>query len=382
MDGTIIQTGVIGQLNIQPHQTAEIQLPYSLNNIDNNAEVLLNIYFKQKTTKDLVPAGYAVAKNQLIISPYNFNTTGIMHEMMADNNADTLTVMDSDRNYLLIQNKSININFNKQTGFLCGYTVDGEHMMQQHAELKPNFWRAPTDNDFGADLQNRFIAWKQPQFKLTHLQNEVLNGIVTVNADYDVPSVSTKLLLTYQISRDGKIKVTQKLVADKAAKVSNMFRFGMQLQMPEDDEYIQYYGNGPFENYIDRNNSSFIGLYKQTVDEQFYSYIRPQETGTKTGVRWWQQTNRGGNGLKFYSDSALSMSALHYSIESLDDGSEKNQRHSALVPQVHYTNVCIDKVQMGLGCINSWGEMPLDKYLLQYGDYAFSFVMEPVKHKF
>jgi len=273
------------------------------------------------------------------------------------------------------------INFNRHTGFLCSYDVDGKPMMQQHAELKPNFWRAPTDNDFGADLQNEYVVWKQPEFKLTRLENQVLNGIVTVSADYDMPAVSAKLLLTYQITRDGEIKVTQKLVADKTAKVSNMFRFGMQLQMPFDDAYIQYYGKGPFENYIDRNNSSFIGLYQQTVDEQFYPYVRPQETGTKTEVRWWQHTNRGGNGLKFYSDSALSISALHYSIESLDDGSEKHQRHSALVPQVQYTNICIDKVQMGLGCINSWGAMPLDKYLLPYGDYSFSFIIEPIKHQ-
>jgi len=382
VNGTIIQTGVVGQLNIQPHQAAEIQLPYSLNNIDSNAEVLLNIYFKQKTTKDLVPAGYVVAKNQLIISPYNFNTTDIMHETPADTNSDNLSVMDSDRNYLIIQNKSISINFNRRTGFLCGYTVDGKSMMQQNAELKPNFWRAPTDNDFGAGLQQKYIAWKQPQFKLTRFDNEVYNGVVTVTVEYDMPSVLAKLLLSYQITREGKIKVTQKMVADKTAKVANMFRFGMQLQMPEDDEYIQYYGKGPFENYVDRNNSSFIGLYKQTVKEQFYAYIRPQETGTKTEVRWWQQTNRGGTGLKFYSDSALSVSALHYSIESLDDGPEKNQRHSALVPQVHYTNVCIDKVQMGLGCINSWGAIPLDKYLLHYGDYTFSFMIEPVKNQF
>jgi beta-galactosidase len=254
-------------------------------------------------------------------------------------------------------------------------------MMQQYTELKPNFWRAPTDNDFGANLQQEYVAWKQPQYKLTGFKNETNDGVITINANYDMPSVSAKLLLTYQITREGKIKVTQQLVADKSAKVANMFRFGMQLQMPENAEYIQYYGKGPFENYIDRNNASFIGLYKQTVDEQFYPYVRPQETGTKTGVRWWQQTNRGGTGLKFYSDTALSISALHYSIESLDDGWEKHQRHSALVPRVNYTNVCIDKVQMGLGGINSWGAIPLDKYLLHYGDYEFSFMIEPVKHQ-
>lgn len=381
VNGKIKQTGTVEQLNVQPHQTQEIQLPYTLHGLDKNVEVLLNIYFKQKTTKDLVPADYVVAKNQLNISSYNFNKLAMMDETEADNNADTLTVMDSDRNYLIIQNHSIHIEFNKQTGFLCRFDMDGKPLMQQYRELKPNFWRAPTDNDFGANLQQKYAAWKQPQFKLTGFKNETNDGNITINADYDMPSVSSKLLLTYQISRDGKIKVTQQLTADKSAKVANMFRFGMQMQMPEKDEYIQYYGKGPFENYIDRDNASFVGLYKQTVDEQFYPYIRPQETGTKTGVRWWQQTNRGGTGLMFYSDTALSMSVLHYSIESLDDGWEKHQRHSTLVPQVNYTNVCIDKVQMGLGCINSWGAIPLDKYLLHHGDYKFSFTMRPVKNK-
>jgi beta-galactosidase len=381
VNGKIKQTGTGEQLNVQPHQTQEIQLPYTLDGIDKNAEVLLNIYFKQKTTKDLIPAGYVVSKNQLNISSYYFNALSVMDETPVNINADTLTVMDSDRNYLIIQNHSIHIEFNKHTGFLCRYDMDGKPMMQQYTELKPNFWRAPTDNDFGANLQQEYVAWKQPQYKLTDFKNETNDGVITINANYDMPSVSAKLLLTYQMTREGKIKVTQQLVADKSAKVANMFRFGMQLQMPENDEYIQYYGKGPFENYIDRNNASFIGLYNQTVDEQFYPYVRPQETGTKTGVRWWQQTSRGGMGLKFYSDTALSISALHYSIESLDDGWEKHQRHSALVPQVNYTNVCIDKVQMGLGGINSWGAIPLDKYLLHYGDYEFSFMIEPVKHQ-
>jgi len=163
--------------------------------------------------------------------------------------------------------------------------------------------------------------------------------------------------------------------------VPDMFRFGMQLQMPEDEDRIKYYGKGPFENYVDRDHASFVGVYDQTVDEQFYPYIRPQETGTKTGVRWWQQVNRGGTGLKFYSDTSLSMSALHYSIESLDDGMVKHQRHSQLVPRVDYTNVCIDKVQMGLGCINSWGALPMEKYRLHYGDYEFSFIIEPITGK-
>ena len=125
-----------------------------------------------------------------------------------------------------------------------------------------------------------------------------------------------------------------------------------------------------------------LGKFCQTVDEQFYSYIRPQETGTKTDIRWWKQMNKGGNGLMFISEAPFSASALHYSIESLDDGAKKEQRHSELVPQVDYTNMCIDKVQMGLGCITSWGTLPLEQYRIHYGDYEFSFIMKPIQSNF
>jgi beta-galactosidase len=181
------------------------------------------------------------------------------------------------------------------------------------------------------------------------------------------------------INNDGAVKVTQKLVADKAAKVSNFFRFGMQLPMPKSFENIQFYGRGPIENYIDRNNSQFLGIYNQTVTEQFYSYIRPQETGTKTDIRWWKQTNIAGNGLEFVAEAPFSASALHYTIESLDDGEFKNQRHSSEVPTANLTNVCVDKVQMGLGCVNSWGASPRGEYMLNYQDYEFTFLMKPIK---
>lgn len=252
-------------------------------------------------------------------------------------------------------------------------------MLKEGGKLTPNFWRAPTDNDMGANLQNNYAAWKRPGLKLTSLTNKTENDMITVNAAYTMDAVKAKLYLTYIINNEGAIQVTQKMEADKSAKISDMFRFGMQIQMPEELEQISYYGRGPIENYSDRNNVTDLGKYTQTVDEQFYSYIRPQETGTKTDIRWWKQTNKGGNGLMFVADAPFSASALHYSIESLDDGRQKEQRHSELVPRIDYTNVCIDKVQMGLGCVNSWGALPLEKYRLHYGDYEFSFIMTPIQ---
>ena len=206
------------------------------------------------------------------------------------------------------------------------------------------------------------------------------NGLIVISTEYDMRAVSAKLYLTYVINNSGTIKVTQKMVADKAAKVSPMFRFGMQMQMPDSFDAIEYYGRGPIENYSDRNHNTFLGIYRQSVDEQFYPYIRPQETGTKTDIRWWKQLNMSGDGVKVFSEIPFSASALHYTIESLDEGMEKRQGHSPEVPKAELTNLCIDKVQMGLGCIDSWSALPLPQYRLPYGDYEFTFVLSPVKH--
>lgn len=193
--------------------------------------------------------------------------------------------------------------------------------------------------------------------------------------------VSAKLYLTYVINNAGEIKVTQKMAAGEAEKVPDMFRFGMQMQMPDEFYRINYYGRGPVENYSDRNHATDLGIYRQTVSEQFFSYIRPQETGTKTDIRWWRQLNEAGSGLQFVAEAPFSASALNYTIESLDDGLNKDQRHSPEVIPVDYTNICIDKAQLGLACENSWGAIAYPQYRLPYGNYEFSFIMKPVFNK-
>ncbi|MDE3145443.1 MAG: DUF4981 domain-containing protein [Bacteroidota bacterium] len=381
-NGIAVQTGTLTDLNVEPQQTKTFRLNYDLNKVDKEKEVLLNISFKLKDVEPLLDAGFVVSRQQFIISPFRFQQQELKNIQAMNAGPSPVSVIDNDEKKLIIKNDDLQIEFNKTNGFLCRYNVGGKELMNENSELTPNFWRAPTDNDFGANLQNINAVWKNPGLAFVSLKQTAEDGIVKINAVYNVAAVSAQLFLTYEISNDGKIKVTQKLQASETAKIADMFRFGMQLQMPEADDRIKYYGRGPYENYIDRNNSSFIGLYRQTVDEQFYPYIRPQETGNKTDVRWWQQTNKSGCGIKFYSNDPLSMSALHYSIQSLDDGSEKHQAHSELVPKVPYTNICIDKVQMGLGCINSWGALPIDKYRMHYGNYEFSFVMEPIVNRF
>ena len=379
-NGEVLQSGIINDLKVGPQQTVNQKLNYTLDNICPCKEVLLNVAFKLKNTETLLPAGFAVAQQQLSVREYKAPENLLTEKKIAHDYTPAPVVEDNDSYYLIVKGENFHIDFERRSGYLSLYDVNGLSILDEGAQLTPNFWRAPTDNDMGAGLQKKYLAWKNPEIKLTSLEHATENGLVVVTAKYDMPTVSAKLTLTYRINKEGAIEVTQSMTTDKNAKVSNMCRFGMRAALNKNLSNNQYYGRGPIENYADRNNSTNIGKYAQTVDEQFYSYIRPQETGTKTDIRWWNQTNKGGNGIQLVGKTPFSASALHYTMESLDDGLEKDQRHSELVPQTDCVNFCIDKVQMGLGCVNSWGALPLDKYMVPYQDYEFTFVIKPIQN--
>ncbi|MCE8824441.1 DUF4981 domain-containing protein [Bacteroides fragilis] len=380
-NGEVMQTGVVQDLNVAPQQTATLKLNLNTEKICPCKELLLNVTYKLKVAETLMPAGSTVAYDQLTIRPYTAKALELKNQKASNLDIVVPVIKDNDHNYLIVEGENFIIEFNKHNGYLSRYEADGMQLLNPGAQLTPNFWRAPTDNDYGAGLQHRYAVWKNPGLKLTSLKQSIENEQAIVQAEYEMKAVKGKLFLTYVINNEGAVKVTQKMEAGKEEKVSDMFRFGMQMQMPENFNEVEYYGRGPVENYADRNHSTLIGKYRQTVAEQFYPYIRPQETGTKTDLRWWRVLNISGNGLQFVGDAPFSASALNYSIESLDDGVQKDQRHSPEVAKAPFTNLCIDKVQMGLGCVNSWGTLPLEKYRVPYQDYEFSFILTPVRHK-
>ena len=379
-NGIVVRTGRVDNLNVAPQQTAKIKL--DLGKTCACAEWLLNVKYVQKQREGLIPAGHIVAKDQLVLNEYKAPAMALQN--VTDMNIQTALprIDDANSQCVMIEGENFNIQFAKADGFMDKYMVDGLDMIKEGAKLTPNFWRAPTDNDFGAGLQQKYAVWKNPEFKLTSLKSEMKDGLAVVFAEYEMPSVSagTKLQLTYEINNRGAVKVNQKLVAEKGAKVSNIFRFGMQMVMPKSFENISYYGRGPVENYIDRKWATELGVYNQTVTDQFYAYIRPQENGNKTDIRWWKQLNEAGRGLQFVAEAPFSASALHYTIESLDSGWEKKQEHSNEVEPADLTNFLIDKVQMGLGCVDSWGAIPREEYMLPYGDYEFTFIMQPISN--
>lgn len=201
----------------------------------------------------------------------------------------------------------------------------------------------------------------------------------SLTAVYDLPEVGGQLCLVYHVASDGALHVSMDMEMKEGSKAPQLPRFGMLMQLPYNMDKSVFYGRGPIENYADRKLSQRIGCYEQTADKQFFPYIRPQETGTKSDIRWWQQTDNSGRGFRvLFDETAFSASALHYNISDLDEGSEKHQRHSYQVPLSKYTNLTLDAAMMGVGGIDSWGAEPLKKYQLPAESRAMHFWIVPV----
>ena len=377
-DGVAVRSGRVENLDVAPGERKKFTL--ALGATDASSEWLLNVSYRLKNCEELLSAGYVVAKEQLRVTDAVMPNVELCNSVSSNVAVVPPVIKDNDYNYLVVAGKGFSLEFNKRSGYMTKYVVDGTEMIKEGSALKPNFWRAPTDNDFGANLQHRYREWKNPSIRLKELKHNVCDEQAVIEARYEMPDVKATLTIVYVINNDGAVKVTQAMSVAKDAKVSNMFRFGVQMPMPRDFETVQYYGRGPGENYSDRNNCTALGIYRQSVDEQFYPYIRPQENGTRSDLRWWRVLNAAGRGIEVVSDAPFSASALHYTIESLDEGLWKKQGHSHEIEKADLTNLCIDKVQMGLGCIDSWGRLPLPQYQVPYQDYTFTFVLRPVKY--
>lgn len=375
-NGKPVRKGTVSGFSIAPQQTKTIAVPYGA--ISDNGEWLLDIEYTLNQTDGLLPAGHAVATEQISLRGYDGHFCNVCPG--SARKAPALTVADQGGK-LDISSTALSLAIDKTTGLIDKYVVDGTSMLKDGASIRPNFWRAPTDNDYGAGLQKRYSAWREPQMKLTSLTNKEEAGCVIVTAAYDIPSVHATMTITYTINGRGDININQamKMNADaKEAKVSDLFRYGMVMDMPKAFNVVEYYGRGPGENYADRKLSENIGIYRTSVDAMPFSYIRPQETGTRSDIRWWTITDSAGNGLTVTAAEPFSASALHYTIDSLDGGPDKQNTHWNEIKPSDLTQLCIDMRQMGLGCVNSWGALPREEYRIHPADYTFSYTLKPV----
>ena len=378
-DGVETQNGTIADLDVPAQQTKNFTIPYDKSKIKGK-EVFLNIDFRLKEAEPLLTAGQVMAYAQLPVVTKQA-CSGDCSKMLAQGNGKKKMKLAAKKNNVVaVTTPNLTFKIDRSTGLISEYAYNGKSLLGEGGTLKPNFWRAPTDNDMGAGLQKKFKAWKNPQMNLKNIdvKKDKKANSVTILTSFDMPEVQGQMDITYVVfANTGAVKVTEDFKATEGAKVSDMFRFGMLMQMPYTMEKSNYYGRGPIENYSDRKDCMRIGVYTDDADNQYFPYIRPQESGTKSDIRWWKQTDATGLGLQVKSCTPFYASAIHFDTEELDDGDDKEQRHSFDLKKSKFTNLFLDSAHMGVGGENSWGAWPLEKYRVHYGNKTFTFTLIP-----
>ena len=378
-DGVETQNGTIADLDVPAQQTKNFTIPYDKSKIKGK-EVFLNIDFRLKEAEPLLTAGQVMAYAQLPVVTKQA-CSGDCSKMLAQGHGKKKMKLAAKKdNVIAVTTPNLTFKIDRSTGLISEYAYNGKSLLGEGGTLKPNFWRAPTDNDMGAGLQKKFQAWKNPQMNLKNIdvKKDKKTNSVTILTSFDMPEVQGQMDITYVVfANTGAVKVTEDFKATEGAKVSDMFRFGMLMQMPYTMEKSNYYGRGPIENYSDRKDCMRIGVYSDDADNQYFPYIRPQESGTKSDIRWWKQTDATGMGLQVKSCTPFYASAIHFDTEELDDGDDKEQRHSFDLKKSKFTNLFLDSAHMGVGGENSWGAWPLEKYRVHYGNKTFTFTLIP-----
>ena len=371
-DGQPVLSGTVERLDVAPQTTAAVTLGYKPEQVEAlDGEVLLTVRYQLRERQGLLDALYEVAADQLVL-----REDDPAARFAAAAPAGTLRIADKT-----VSGEGFSVTFDPKSGFIRSYRLRNVELLA--GPLRPSFYRAATDNDLGVRQTGKYPdsrMWAGAEPELVNFTLTSGDGGAKAVADYTIPAVGAQLRLAYVIAADGSIRIGETMTADPARKdVADLMRFGMAFETPGMFDAVEYYGRGPMENYADRSSAAFVGRYAQRVADQFHpKYASPQESGTRGGVRWWRLTDASGFGIEICSDRHFSASAIPYAIPQLDNGSSEYVRHPGdLVPDGR-THVHIESAQSGLGCVNSWGRLPLPQYRMPYRDYVFNFMLKPV----
>ncbi len=367
--GRQVQTYKLAQLNIAPGESRVIEVDLSRLAVRPGCEYFIIFRVRQRQEKDLIPAQHIIAYEQykIPVSAAVLQPPAIKSVLAYATGPDGTTITGS----------TFSATFDR-AGWLSSYRNGDREMMR--SALRPNFWRAPIDNDYGNNMPTRLRVWKYAADSMQMVSFKVRQPApdqVEVTALYDLPSVRGKWQSTYTVSGDGSIKVSN-LFYTSDRSLPEIPRIGMRMRLDSVYSNMSYFGRGPWENYPDRKTSALVSLYTGRVQDQYFLYVRPQENNYHTDVRWFDLTDNVGNGLRISGNPVFCTSALANSMEDLDDGDKKDQRHITDVVLRDYIEWCIDYSQMGVGGDNSWGAKPLDKYMLYPGEYKYEFVIQAV----
>ena len=365
-DGISVKEGAF-DVSLDPNQTKDVII--SLPELDSK-EYYLDVYGYSKEATELVPPNHEIAREQFKIGNNTFFDINSLVET-----EDNL-IYSKKENTLTFSNNKIEGEFDLAIGKIKKYKLKDNNSQVITSFPEPYFWRAPIDNDFGNNMPRDLKIWRDAH-KIMNIESilvgkQIKQGLpITVN--YSLTDKNIPYQVTYLIQNNGSILITASI--DVTGKETpEIPRFGMRLELPIAYQNLSYYGRGPWENYSDRNRSSFIGTYQDNIKNQFtWTYIRPQEAGYKTDVRWLTLKNGSGQGLEIKGAQPLGFSALNLSTETLDPGDWKSQKHPTDIITEDKVYLHVDLKQRGLGGDNSWGAKPHDPYRLTENIYSYSY---------
>ena len=328
-------------------------------------EYMLNLYALQREEHALIPASYIVASEQIALSCYDYAYSAPEGKLEVERGDGWLVAYAGDTGVL----------FNTDNGRLERYVSGDRDVMTQLPE--PWFWRAPTDNDFGASFQRTANVWRTNRGRTVDSAVEEYEDRVVVRNVRELVDAPSLFTTTYTFMADGALKV-EVVWERKGEFVPELPRLGMRMILPEGYTNLKYYGRGPWENYADRKESSFVGLYEQSTSEQLFPYVRPQESGNKCDVRWLELTDSEGAGLRIEGLQPLSISAMPHRAEDLDPGLTKKQMHYSDIEPRREVVLQVDLAQRGVGGDQSWGAQPHDPYRLTADRYEYGYIIRPI----
>ena len=408
-DGQVLRSGKITDLDLAPNTSTKVKLDVTTK-IEPATEYFLNISATTKLAKGILPAGTKLAYEQ-------FNMPWMKSAIPVSVKSLPALNISEENKQLIVEGTGFKITFSNNEATLKSYVLDGKELIL--AGPVPNFWRAPVDNDFGNSLDKRSRIWrkagelktiKSATVKQTDTQDiydlsdapklpKVLSATakqvgneVVINYNFDLNDENNQVIANYNSSftvlGSGEIIVSNsfKMLRDSLPEI---VRFGMNLVMPREFDQMSWLGRGPHESYMDRKTSALVGLYSGAVADQYFAYIRPQENGNKTDVRWMSISNKEGLGFEFIGMPLLSASASHHIMEDYEspdrtdgrvkEGQKMVRRHTTDVVDRDLTSVNIDYKQMGVGGDNSWGAWTHDEYRLREKAYNYSFRICPLR---
>ncbi|MCS7337519.1 MAG: DUF4981 domain-containing protein [Verrucomicrobiae bacterium] len=366
-DGKVLQSGRLPVPDLPPRVVANITIPIKPFKPAPGVEYFIELSFRLKSDMPWASAGHEIAWDQFKLPD------AAPAKVVKATTAPRLRLAETETNAVVF-GKRFSVVFDKVAGTLASWKLDDAELV--HSPLRPDFWRAPTDNDRGRDMARSQGIWryahrdaKLERFSLEHLRD---SNAVRVRTTHKLPSVDAQWNTVYTVYGTGDIRIEANFKPGRT-DLPKLPRIGMQMAVHQGFERIKWLGPGPHETYCDRKDAK-IGLYTGTVSEQFYwHYTEPGETGNKVDVRWVALTNARGLGLLAIGEPLLSVNALHYTTDDL-----QSAKHPFELPKREFITLNLDLKQQGVGGDNSWGAWPHEEHLIPCQEYSYTFVLRPL----